>query len=70
MKIDCEKDCMFFKALQNRDSFQADINHAARIAEGEGREFDGSAGSMCGGCVASKKINKFIEENIQAFAKK
>ena len=67
--MDCEKDCMIFKALQNRDSFLANINHEAIIAEKEGREFDGSAGSMCGRCIASKKINKFIEEKIQAFAK-
>jgi hypothetical protein len=64
MEINCEKNCIIFKALLNRDSFQADINRAAVIAEKEGREFDGSAGSMCGSCVARKKIKNAIEEKL------
>jgi len=70
MERDCEKDCLIFNALLYGDRFLADLNRAAKIAKREGREFDGSAESMCGGCAVRGEINNAIEEKIQALVRK
>ncbi|MDP3917787.1 MAG: hypothetical protein Q8Q30_01260 [Candidatus Woesebacteria bacterium] len=64
MERSCEKDCIIFKALQNRDSFQADINRATIITGREERGFDDLVRSMCEGCVAIKKIKNAIDEKL------
>ncbi len=55
----CEEECVFFKALPSSDQ---GFNRAAKQAAEYGREFPGSAGSMCGGCVSLEKIRQALEE--------
>jgi hypothetical protein len=55
----CEEKCVFFKALPDSDQ---GFNRAAKHAAEYGREFPGSAGSMCGGCVSLEKIRQALEE--------
>lgn len=56
MGKECELECVYFHALARIDDSLTTLNRKAREAAQKGMEFAGSAGSMCGTCVARKKI--------------
>jgi len=57
MVEECEVSCVYFRALERTDMPLALLNRRAREAAQEGAELPGSAGSLCGACVARKKKN-------------
>ena len=57
----CEDKCVFFRALPDGSK---SINMAAKQAAANGREFPGSANTLCGGCAAIERNQTALEEAI------